>query len=641
MSLNKLLPQGRVGTGLNITSSTLSAENLTPLLPLKTDNLSRLISTKLDIDDINDLENRLNQAVSNPLISDLDCNGNNLLNIGSNLTNFSVFQSDTASKTQNITSLPNSTTINGALSTNSLTTGFSQVNGDLVVASAIVAGQVKAAQFVCDTIGNDLGDKRLSFNIGSNIQVDGGFNIGASDIIGTNLSLKGINTKTENLSATLGDTTVSGTLSTNNLNTSSLLSNTIVSNNIGNVLGDKKLTFNTANIDMTGNLNINTFDVISTGLSLKGINTKTQNLSATLGDTTVSGILRVGSGLVVNGSAEVGNIFINGSIEGGQVPVNSGIDFNSDVIFKQGSDVSFATNTGWSGNFVPKSAAIGSLGSLTSPFSSCFLSGSSNSLSLNTTGGNTLHKLATGNTFAITDNTAGQFQLLKFNVSNTSILSQILHIFSIGIEPTTNLIGSVGSTLKRFLDGYFFNLTTTNLFVNNINGNSPAGGIFMTTTNSTAITATSVETSIINNASFVGSLVFPSNTFQISSYHFNIAGQFNSTNGDSLIIRLKSNATVLSTFVVPLNSTSNQFFELEGDISVRQLGGAGLGQISTNFDFTFSDTVTFLRGNRQCNVNSTTFNTTISNTLDVSAEFSSNNANNRIQTLQAILNRTY
>jgi hypothetical protein len=189
----------------------------------------------------------------------------------------------------------------------------------------------------------------------------------------------------------------------------------------------------------------------------------------------------------------------------------------------------------------------------------------------------------------------------------------------------------LGSTTNQFKE----------LYINQINGLTPSGGVYMTTSNSTAITATLAETSLLLGATFAGSLAVPANTFQIASYHLNLSGEFSSANGDTLTLKIKTNATILSTFVINLTGTVGEFYELEGDFSIRKLGVAGVSEISGNFDFSYSDTVVFLRGSRECVVNTTTFDTTISNSLDATAQFSSNNASNRIQTLQAILTRIY
>jgi hypothetical protein len=198
------------------------------------------------------------------------------------------------------------------------------------------------------------------------------------------------------------------------------------------------------------------------------------------------------------------------------------------------------------------------------------------------------------------------------------------------IVPSTLNLCDLGSTTNTF----------KNIFVNQVNSLTAIGGVYMTTSNATTITATAVETSLLLGSTFLGTLVVPANEFTISSYHLNMAGNFSSANGDTLTIRLK-NGGQLASFVIDLTGTANESYELEGDFSIRKLGIAGVAEISSNFDLSYSDTVVFLRGSRTCVVNSTTFDTTISNTLQITAQFGTNNASNSIQTLQAILTKIY
>ena len=90
--------------------------------------------------------------------------------------------------------------------------------------------------------------------------------------------------------------------------------------------------------------------------------------------------------------------------------------------------------------------------------------------------------------------------------------------------------------------------------------------------------------------------------------------------------------------MVSLTNSSNEFFEIEIDFTIRQIGGTGVADIVANIDFTYSDSgATNWRGSRDVSVNNTTFDTTISNTLDVTCQFSSTSANNSLQTRQATL----
>ena len=176
-----------------------------------------------------------------------------------------------------------------------------------------------------------------------------------------------------------------------------------------------------------------------------------------------------------------------------------------------------------------------------------------------------------------------------------------------------------------------------------INNITPAGGLYMTTSDANIITATTTQTSLFAGASFtpVSGLTVPANAFTVSSYRFNMAGNVSTNNGDTLTLSLY-NGGVLASLVIALTGSSGEFFELEADFSIRTLGGVGVASISTNFDFTYSDSgATAWRGKRTCVVNNTTFSTTINNTLDIRAQWSSTSANNSIQCLQAILSRTF
>ena len=179
--------------------------------------------------------------------------------------------------------------------------------------------------------------------------------------------------------------------------------------------------------------------------------------------------------------------------------------------------------------------------------------------------------------------------------------------------------------------------------VTTINGLTPCGGVVMSTSDAQPISATTTPTSLFAGATLtpVGGLTVPANTFKISSYHFNIAGNISTNNGDTLTLSLY-NSGLLATLVVDLTGSTNQFFELEADFSIRSIGGIGSARISTNFDFTYSDTgATAWRGKRNCTVNTTTFDTTVSNTLDVRAEWSSASINNSIQCRQLILTQIF
>jgi len=179
-----------------------------------------------------------------------------------------------------------------------------------------------------------------------------------------------------------------------------------------------------------------------------------------------------------------------------------------------------------------------------------------------------------------------------------------------------------------------------------INGLSVIGGNSAGTSNSALLTASTTETSILP-LTFIGNRQVPADAFQQGdSFSATLAGSFGSQNGDDITIRLKGGATattLLSSVVVPLNSSSASSFELDIQFSIRQTGAAGVAELVTNYAFTYNQSGgggAFV-GERNCEINTTTFDTTILNQLDITAQFSSANANNTIQTFMSNLHKIY
>ena len=184
-----------------------------------------------------------------------------------------------------------------------------------------------------------------------------------------------------------------------------------------------------------------------------------------------------------------------------------------------------------------------------------------------------------------------------------------------------------------------------NLNVVSINNLTPVGGLSSGTSNSALLTASTAEQSILAST-FVGSRQAPANSFKVGdAYTATLAGEFSSNNGDTLTLRLKGGATgttVLSSLVVPLNGSSSVFYELEINFIVRAIGGAGVADLAINYDFSYNQASGGnFQGERKCEVNNTTFDTTILNSLDITAQFNSLNAGNSIETLLSTLGKNY
>jgi hypothetical protein len=176
-----------------------------------------------------------------------------------------------------------------------------------------------------------------------------------------------------------------------------------------------------------------------------------------------------------------------------------------------------------------------------------------------------------------------------------------------------------------------------------VNNLTPFGGLFMITSSGLLISNTTEEINLIQGATLKGSNQVPANAFEISSFHANYSGSFNSLNNRTLALRVRSNGSLLAEFpAIQLTGAQNESFETELDFSIRSLGGPGVASISTNVDFTYGDQgATSWRGERACVVNDTTFDTTVDNELVITAQFSDADEDLNIQCLQAFVTRVF
>lgn len=151
------------------------------------------------------------------------------------------------------------------------------------------------------------------------------------------------------------------------------------------------------------------------------------------------------------------------------------------------------------------------------------------------------------------------------------------------------------------------------------------------------------EQSIIDGTA-LGSLSIPDNTFKVGdSFRLTLRGLFGAHNNDTITIRIKSGTTVLSSSgAITLPTITDKTFELIVDFTIRAIGGAGVASIVSAGGFTYNkDSANIYEGQDFITMESTLFDTTITNTLDVTAQFSSANASNQIQSMVAILEKTY
>jgi hypothetical protein len=167
-------------------------------------------------------------------------------------------------------------------------------------------------------------------------------------------------------------------------------------------------------------------------------------------------------------------------------------------------------------------------------------------------------------------------------------------------------------------------------------------GLFAQTGNSIPITATTVETTLINGG--IGTLSVPANGFNIGdSFRAIFGGVLNTGNNQTIRIRVKSGAVIfLDSGIQSITGIENDIFNLHIDFTIRSLGAAGVASIVALGAFNYVKTSNgAVQGFGFNTVNNTTFNTTINNTLDVTVQWGSTSASNSIYSDIFVLNKTY
>ena len=177
-----------------------------------------------------------------------------------------------------------------------------------------------------------------------------------------------------------------------------------------------------------------------------------------------------------------------------------------------------------------------------------------------------------------------------------------------------------------------------------IPGNIPTTnyGLYAQTSNSVPVTATNVESSLIGTG--VGTLSVPANSFKVGdSFVAKLYGHISCVGTATIQIKIKSGSVILAdTGIVALDTTTNKHWQVEVNFTIRQLGVAGVGSIASGGLFSYIKNAGLnFEGENFSIVNNTTFNTAIINTLDITAQWNTNNAGNTIYSEVFVLNKIY
>ena len=166
-------------------------------------------------------------------------------------------------------------------------------------------------------------------------------------------------------------------------------------------------------------------------------------------------------------------------------------------------------------------------------------------------------------------------------------------------------------------------------------------GLFAQTGNSVTVSATTVETTIIDGG--LGTLSVPANGFSIGdSFRADFGGVLNAGNNQTIRIRLKTGSVILAdSDVQPITNIIDDVWSLSVNFTIRQLGVSGVASIVTLGSFHYSKNNATVEGFAFNTVNNTTFDTTVNNTLDVTVEWGSVSASNSIYSDIFVLNKIY
>jgi hypothetical protein len=167
-------------------------------------------------------------------------------------------------------------------------------------------------------------------------------------------------------------------------------------------------------------------------------------------------------------------------------------------------------------------------------------------------------------------------------------------------------------------------------------------GLYAQTANSVTVSATTVESTLIGGG--VGTLTVPDNGFKIGdSFRADFAGLISSKGNDDIRIRIKSGSVLLvDSLAQNMRASTNDVWQLSVNFTIRKLGTAGNAEIVTLGVYHNERQSTGQpEGFAFNSVNNTTFDTTVSNTLNVTVQFSSNSVLNSIYSDIFILNKIY
>jgi hypothetical protein len=167
-------------------------------------------------------------------------------------------------------------------------------------------------------------------------------------------------------------------------------------------------------------------------------------------------------------------------------------------------------------------------------------------------------------------------------------------------------------------------------------------GLYAQTALGTNITNTTVETSLVGAG--VGTLTVPANAFKVGdNFTLKMCGRLSCANNETIHIRLKSDGVVIADAgIFTMKLSTGKYFELITDFTIAKLGAAGVAELFVNGQYAYNqDANTQLDGVNFALISNTTFDTTVVNSLSVTAQWGLAKTANSIQSQNFVLQKVY
>ncbi len=191
-----------------------------------------------------------------------------------------------------------------------------------------------------------------------------------------------------------------------------------------------------------------------------------------------------------------------------------------------------------------------------------------------------------------------------------------------------------GDTVRNSFDKVNDNFTEVYSLASN--------GLYAQTALSPSIVSGSGEATLIGAG--VGTLNVPANTFKVGdSFVAKMCGKLTCANNEILHIRVRSNGVlIIDALQYTLSTTTNKYFDLVLDFTVTKLGGAGVGELFANGIFSYNkNAAVAMDGVHFGLVSNTVFDTTANNSLTITAQWVTSNAQNTIRSQNFTLTKVY